>query len=63
MEECCAPADVDVNTSAVASILIGIVDGLMLQWLLEPTVIVSGDELLHALQEATRLIGEDNLAQ
>lgn len=61
VEECCTPTDVDVDTSAVASILIGIVDGLMLQWLLEPEAAMSGGELLRSVENAMHLVSGEQI--
>jgi AcrR family transcriptional regulator len=57
----CIPAGTEVpagvNSATVASILIGLVDGLMLQWLLEPETHVSGEELLRNIEGAMRVVG------
>jgi hypothetical protein len=44
----------------MASLLMALFDGLVLQWLLEPDAVPSGEELISALAETMTLVLEDN---
>ncbi|MEV6318188.1 TetR family transcriptional regulator [Streptomyces sp. NPDC051776] len=48
---CCAEAGVDLSVPAeiMASVLIALTEGLMLQWLLDPAATPSADQVLQAL--------------
>jgi AcrR family transcriptional regulator len=51
-----ALGDTEADTQAIASFLIAVCDGLVIQWLIEPGATPSGDELIDALGEAAETL-------
>jgi len=65
VEDICAAepggSESEIDATAIASVLIALTDGLMLQWFLEPERKIDGAELLRAVEDATALISAGKL--